>query len=81
MLAATARAVCSPQALLALRPPVHDCDSLIPSDQLRSWCPDPVRGAKAANPDQLWPCPRPCPRPWLAEAETVTESAVPTVLV
>ena len=81
MLAATARAVCSPQAVLALLLPVQDRDSLIPSDQLLSWCPDAVRGANAPSPDQLCPCPRPRPRPWLAEADTATESAVPTVLV
>ena len=59
--AATARAVCSPQAELELRLPVHDRDSLLPSDQLLSWCPDAVRGANAPNPDQDRPCPRPCP--------------------
>src|SRR5258705_708610 len=81
VLAATARAVGTTHALLALGPPVQDSDALIPSDQLSSWCPDAVRGAKAASPDQLCPWPRPCPADWLAEADTATESAVPTVLV
>jgi hypothetical protein len=67
--------------VLALWPPVQDHDSLIPSDQLRSWCPDAVRGAKAADPDQLCPRPRPRPVDWLADADAATESAVPTVLV
>ena len=64
-----------------LLPSVQDTDSLIPSDQLCSRCPDAVRGANAASPDQLCPSPRPWPRPWLAEEDTATESAVPTVLV
>jgi len=81
VLAATARAVCAPHAVLAFWLPVHERDSLMPSDQLRSRCPDAVRGAKAATPDQLCPCPPPCPLAWLAEVDSATESAVPTVLV
>ena len=81
-LAPTAVEVLIPHAVLELMPAVIDRESDVPCDSLASLLCDPVtcpNGAKASCRVR----PRPRCEPWLSvtDAESATESAVPTVLV
>jgi hypothetical protein len=77
-----ARDVLIPQAVLELKPAVMDRESDVPCDWLVSLLRDAVKWPNGANASgRLRPRPllRPCVS--LTDAESATESAVPTVLV
>ena len=71
-----------PQAVLALMPSVRATESDSAREVLRSRLAEPLISPNGANPSP-WLVPRPRLRPAVSvtEAESVTESAVPTVLV
>jgi hypothetical protein len=73
--------VLHPHDVLALIPSVTDSESLVPCDALTSRLPDPVRCPNGATSARVCPRPRLRPVVRLVDAETETESAVPTVLV
>src|ERR1700722_11378466 len=82
LFAPTAREVLQPQDVLALMPSVIARESDTATEELWSRLADPVPAPNGAKPDdRLRPWPRLRPAVRLAETESDTESAVPTVLV
>jgi hypothetical protein len=74
--------VLSPQDVLALIPSVTDRESDHAAEVLASRLAEPLTSANGAKlPCLLCPRPRLRPAVSVAEPESVTESAVPTVLV
>jgi hypothetical protein len=78
--APTALDVLQPQEVPVLTPAVMDRESHTAADELRSRLADPVKSANGAkSPGRLRP--RLLLAVLVSESESVTESAVPTVLV
>src|ERR1019366_1875054 len=82
VLADSARDVLTPQDVLELMPSVSETESELAREKLWSLLAVPVESANGANaPCRLRPRPVLAPAVSLTDAESDTESAVPTVLV